>query len=82
LDAEAGRKGERAGLGGAKNLKMRIQNLKIDVFGDAGIATFILEYSFDSGTEVVRRKERSTLVFVRIAGEWRITHEHLSRINP
>ena len=80
LDAAAGRKGEHDGLGSIKGLKMRADDLKIDVFANVGIATFILDYSFDSGGEVVQRKERSTLVFVKEGGAWKITHEHLSPI--
>jgi hypothetical protein len=80
LDAAAGRKGEHDGLGASKGLKMRADDLKIDVFGNVGIATFILDYSFDPGGEVVQRKERSTLVFVKDGGAWKITHEHLSPI--
>jgi ketosteroid isomerase-like protein len=82
LDATAGRKGEHDGLGSAKGLKMRANALKIDVFGNVGIATFILDYSFDSSGESVHRKERSTLVFVKEGGAWKIAHEHLSRIDP
>jgi ketosteroid isomerase-like protein len=82
LDAAAGRKGEHDGLGAIKGLKMRAEALKIDVFGEVAIATFILDYSFDSAEGKVERKERSTLVFVQEHGDWKITHEHLSRINP
>ena len=80
LDAAAGRTGEHVGLGATKGLKMRTDDLKIDVFRNVGIATFILNYSFDSGGQVVQRKERSTLVFVKDAGAWKITHELLSPI--
>ena len=81
-DATAGRKGEHEGLGAIKDLKMRAEALKIDVFGNVGIATFILDYSYVSGGETVQAKERSTMVFVKEAGSWRITHEHLSPIKP
>ena len=81
LDATAGRKGEHDGLGSARGLKMRVDGLKIDIFGNVGIATFVLDYSFDSGGEAVHRKELSTLVFVKEGGAWKIAHEHLSRIN-
>ena len=80
LDAAAGRKGEHDGLGSVKGLTMRADALKIDVFGKVGIATFILDYSFDSGGARIHRKERSTLVFVKKGGTWKITHEHLSPI--
>ena len=82
LDAIAGRKGEHDGLGAIQGLKMRADALKIDVFGDVGIATFILDYSFEAGGETIHRKERSTLVFVKDRGAWKIAHEHLSPIKP
>ncbi|HVM49089.1 MAG TPA: nuclear transport factor 2 family protein [Candidatus Acidoferrum sp.] len=82
LDAAAGRQGEHDGLGAAEGLRMRADALKIDVFDNVGIATFILDYSFESGGKVVRRRDRSTLVFVKDAGQWKIAHEHLSPISP
>lgn len=82
LDADAACRGEHEGLGAINGLKARPEDLKIDVFGDVGVATFILAYSFDSGGATVHRKERTTLVFVRDRGEWKIVHEHLSRITP
>lgn len=81
LDAAAGRKGEHDGLGAAKELKMRADALKIDVFDNVAIATFILDYSFESGDGIIRKKDRSTLVFVKEGGDWKIAHEHLSPIN-
>lgn len=80
LDAAIAQKGEHDGLGAARNLKMRTDGLKIDVFGNVGIATFILDYSFDSAGRTIHGKERSTLVFVKDGGAWRIAHEHLSAI--
>jgi ketosteroid isomerase-like protein len=63
-------------------LKMRADALKIDVFGDVGIATFILDYSYNSGGETRHAKERATMVFVKKGGSWKIVHEHLSAIKP
>jgi ketosteroid isomerase-like protein len=82
LDAVAARSREHAGLGSLTGLKMRADALKVDVFGDVGIATFILDYSFQSGTEVIHRSEHTTLVFVKDRGAWKITHEHLSPVKP
>ena len=81
FDAAAGQKGEHDDLGGTKGLKMRADALKIDVFDNVGIATFILDCSFESGGEVVHKTHRSTLVFVKEGGEWKIAHEHLSPID-
>ncbi len=79
-DAAATRQIERDGLASLRGLKMRTEGLKIDVFGPVGVATFILEASFDSGGSTLHRKDRSTLVFVKEGGKWKIAHEHLSPI--
>lgn len=80
LDAAATSKSEHDGLGSLEGLKMRADSLKIDIFGNVGIATFILDYSFHSGGQTVRKRDRSTLVFVKESGAWKIAHEHLSPI--
>lgn len=78
LDAESARKGERDGLSAVNGLSMRADGLKIDVFGKVGIATFVLNYSFKVGEETIEKQAKTTMVFVREEGEWRIVHEHLS----
>jgi len=82
LDAEEARKGEHDGLGAATGLAMRADEVKIDVFGDVGIATFVLNYSFKVGTETIEKKTHSTLVFVNDHDTWKIVHEHLSAPKP
>jgi ketosteroid isomerase-like protein len=77
-DAAAARKGEHDGSAAVNDLKMQADDLKIDVFGDAAIATFILNYSFKTGTGTIEKKARSTMVFVKDRGTWKITHEHFS----
>jgi len=79
-DAAATRRIEQDGLASLQGLKMRADALKVDVFGDVGIATFILDYSFEAGDTTVPKKDRTTLVFVKVDGQWKITHEHLSPI--
>jgi ketosteroid isomerase-like protein len=79
LDAEAGRKGEHDGLSGAADLVMKIDRLKTDLFGNVAVSTFMLNYSFKTGTNTVQRSARSTMVFVKENGDWKIAHEHLSR---
>jgi len=81
-DATGSRQGEHDGLGAIIGLKMQADALKIDVFGDVGIATFILDYSYNSGGEIRHAKERATMVFVKEGGNWKIVHEHLSAIKP
>jgi ketosteroid isomerase-like protein len=50
------------------------------VFRRVPVATFILDASFSSGGKSQRVKDRSTLVFVKDKGAWKIVHEHFSRI--
>jgi ketosteroid isomerase-like protein len=81
-DAAGTRKLEREGLAALDGLEMRAEDLKVDLFGNVAIATFILDCSFDTQGGTVRRRDRCTLVFVRENGVWRIVHEHLSSIAP
>ena len=77
-DATAARQGEHDGLGSVNDMSMQADDLKIDVFGDVGIATFVLNYSFKAQAGTIEKKARSTMVFVKERGAWRIVHEHFS----
>lgn len=79
-DATATRQHEHAGVGGASELAMQAEDLKIDVFGPVAIATFIMKYSFQAGADRVEKAARSTMVFVRDHGAWKIAHEHFSPV--
>jgi len=82
LDAETARKGEHDGLTAISGLAMQADDLKIDVFNDTAVATFILNYSFKAGADTVQKKSRTTMMFVKDHGAWKIVHEHLSAIQP
>ena len=69
---------EHTGLGNVNNLQMQAQDLKLDLFGDVAIATFIMDYTFDLEGQSYQRRVRSTIVFVRHEGAWKIAHEHFS----
>ncbi len=64
----------------------KIADLRIDLFGDMAIATFLLEhsgmlvddYSFTGRT--MSAKSRATMVFQKKDSEWLIVHEHFSKI--
>lgn len=77
-DATAARKAEHQGLGSINDLSIKAEELKIDVFGDVGIATFVMRYTFKAGTDTIEKKARSTLVVVKEGAAWRIAHEHFS----
>ena len=84
LNASAAREGEHVGLAQLDELMMRADGLKVDVFGDTAIATFVMTYSFRLNEEIIRKQAFATLIFVKMDGEWKITHEHFSpaKSNP
>jgi ketosteroid isomerase-like protein len=78
MDAAAAREGEHKGLSALTGLKLRAEDLQIDVFGDTAVATFIAAASFQAGADMVTKRERGTLVLVKHSGSWKIVHEHFS----
>jgi len=78
LDAVAAREGEHKGLSALAGLKLRADDLQIDVFDDAAVATFTSVATIQSGAEAITKRERGTLVFVQHEGSWKIVHEHFS----
>lgn len=77
-DAYAAREAEHRGLNAVSGMKIHLANLKIDVFRNVGVATFILQSSFALGTEMLEREAKGTLVLVKDGGSWKIVHEHFS----
>ena len=78
-DAETTRQIERELVAAATAISFRAEDLKVDVFGPAAVATFVLDWSAtmpDGDTYAAR--SRATLVFVDDRGEWKIVHEHFS----
>jgi ketosteroid isomerase-like protein len=78
-NAEQGKKSERDGFLSADEYSIAFSNLKVDVFGDFAVATFDADWSFRAGKVKDAAKSRSTLVFVKVGGQWKITHEHFSK---
>jgi ketosteroid isomerase-like protein len=78
LDADAAREGEHKGLSASVGLKLRTEQLKTDMFGETAVATFVMAARFQSGGNIVTKRERGTLVFVKHDGSWKIVHEHFS----
>lgn len=55
-----------------------LPDVKVDVFDDVAITTFILDYSVGLGDTTLSAKSRGTLVFVKDGDAWKIAHEHFS----
>jgi ketosteroid isomerase-like protein len=84
-DAETGRQVEHEGIGSLKRFAGRVVDLKVDVFGPAAVATYVFEYGGTTADdEEFEVRARSTIVFLRDRGEWKIVHEHFSpfKSNP
>ena len=67
---------ETAFFGSISNFKQEIVDLKIDVFGDIGIATYYPHVSFVQNGEIKKGSGRQTLVFLKTSSGWKIVHEH------
>ena len=67
---------EAAFFGTISDFTQEIRDLKIDVFGDVGIATYYPHVSFVQDGVERTGSGRQTLVFLRTADGWRIVHEH------
>ncbi len=61
-----------------KEANLIIEDLKIDIFDDVGIATFYNNFSFIKNDNRVQGKGRVTLAFLRTEEGWKIIHEHSS----
>ena len=78
-DAETARRLEHDGVCGVKAFEAQAEDLKVDVFGPAAVATFVLAYSVVTPEdEAMSFRARTTMVFALHEGRWLIVHEHLS----
>ena len=77
-DEETTRRLEREAILGVEAFDARTIDLKIDVFGPAAVATFVLDYSVVAEGERHAFRARGTFVLVKDGGEWLIVHEHFS----
>jgi len=58
------------------NVNYRIDDLKIDVFGDIGVVTYYPHVTFVKENESKVVDGRQTLVFLKTDKGWKIVHEH------
>jgi ketosteroid isomerase-like protein len=62
-----------------KEYSYEIANWKVDVFDDASLATFIINYRGVIRELSFNIKSRVTVFLINKGGEWKLVHEHWSR---
>lgn len=75
-DLDEANASEAAFFGSISNVDYRVEDLKIDVFGDIGIVTYYPRVSFVAENESRTVDGRQTLVFLKTGDGWKIVHEH------
>jgi ketosteroid isomerase-like protein len=78
-DAETTRRLEREAILGVEDFSPEVVDLKVDVFGQAAVATFVMAYDVaEPGGERHSFRARATMVFANAHRQWLIVHEHFS----
>ena len=75
-DVESTNESELAHFSSISNFKAVVKDLKIDVFGDIGIATYYPHVTFEKDGEEITGSARQTFVFLKTSEGWKIIHEH------
>jgi ketosteroid isomerase-like protein len=75
-DVNSTNRSEAAFFSSISNARYEARDLKVDVFGDIGIATYYPEVSFTRDGESVQVSGRQTLVFLKTGSGWKLVHEH------
>jgi len=81
FDSQANEEFERGFVGAISGFDYNLGDLKIDVFGSVAVVTFHADFRPIIDGQVIQIWESTTLVFLRVKGEWKITHEHHSPLN-
>lgn len=81
-DVTSTNESEAAFFGSITNAEYEIQDLKIDVFGDIGIATYYPQVRFMRDGHEVQVSGRQTLVFLKTGSDWKLVHEHGTARSP
>ena len=77
---EENRQGEEAVFKAVEGFEYQLKNVKVDVFDNVAIATFLISYTAKMQGVPLADTARSTLVFIDNEGKWLITHEHFSKL--
>lgn len=68
-------------MGAISGFDYELGDLKINVFGEVAVVTFHADFRPTIGADVVQIWGSTTLVFVKVDDDWKITHEHHSPLN-
>ncbi len=61
---------------------LKLTNVKVRVYGNAAVATYVAEAKFSYKNEDIRGKFATTDVFVFRQGEWKIVSSHATKVVP
>ncbi|MCJ7635817.1 nuclear transport factor 2 family protein [Candidatus Bathyarchaeota archaeon] len=61
------------------NYSYELKSLKVDVFGDVAVASFLIHYGGEIRNKRFKISSRVTSVLNRQNSQWKIVHEHFSR---
>ena len=75
-DVVSANESEAAFFSSITKVRYEVTDLKIDVFGDVGIATYYPEVSFERDGKQVEVSGRQTFVFLKTDSGWKLVHEH------
>jgi ketosteroid isomerase-like protein len=75
-DVTSTNQSEAAHFGSISEFEQEVKDLKIDVFGDIGIATYYPHVSFLKDGMKIKANGRQSLVFLKTENGWEIVHEH------
>ena len=79
-DAATAQAAERRAVAAVKTFKATVEDLKVDLVGQAAVATFIVTYSAELVDATATGRLRSTVVFAKHRRSWKIVHEHYSAL--
>jgi ketosteroid isomerase-like protein len=79
-DAKTCAAGERSFFAMIEAPVVDMKDLAINVFGELAVATFNGHFAGRLHGNPVERDQQSTMVFVKVRGDWKIVHEHFSPI--
>ena len=79
-DAMSCAAGERATFSMIEDPSVDMRDLTVNVFGAVAVATFNGHFIGAVRGNPVALDQQSTMVFVKVGGDWKIVHEHFSPI--